>query len=59
LQPEYFEDWMVALRRELYPPESKMHRKEFEETIQKMRMQQEREQLAILEKSQASRTAAP
>ena len=40
---------MVTLRRELYPPESKMHRKEFEETIRKMRAQQEREQLAMLE----------
>lgn len=47
---------MVTLRRELYPPESKMHRKEFEETIRKMRAQQEREQLAMLEKSEASKT---
>lgn len=26
-QPQYFEDWIVKMRRELYPPLDKMHTK--------------------------------
>ena len=26
-QPKYFEDWIVKMRRELYPPLEKMHAK--------------------------------
>lgn len=51
-QPEYFEEWMISMRRELYPPEKMMHRKEFEETIRSMREKREREYLKLLEEQE-------
>ena len=53
-QAELFEEWMVQMRREMYPPESQMHRKEFEECIRQMRTQQEREALRLLEEKEKS-----
>ncbi|KAG8235568.1 hypothetical protein J437_LFUL013118 [Ladona fulva] len=36
-QPELFESWVTSIRRELYPPEDKMHREELRECIRKIR----------------------
>lgn len=34
-QPEYFEEWVTKMRREMYPPESKYLKEEFKEAIRK------------------------
>ncbi len=54
-QPAYFEDWMVSMRRELYPPEKLQHKKEFESVISKMREKREREYLQLIEAEEAKK----
>lgn len=51
-QPQYFEDWVVQMRRELYPPLEKMHGKEIEECIRKIHMRKEKELLRALEEEE-------
>ena len=51
-QAEYFEEWMIQMRREMYPPEAKMNRKEFEAAIQQMRLKREQEYLRLLEEKE-------
>nr|CAG4643911.1 EOG090X0508 [Lepidurus arcticus] len=51
-QAEYFEDWMIKMRRELYPPENKMHRKEIEETIRQMNARKGAELQRLLEEEE-------
>lgn len=51
-QPKYFEDWIVNMRRELYPPLDKMHHKEIEECIKKIHERREKELLKALEEEQ-------
>lgn len=51
-QAEYFEDWMITMRRELYPPEKPEHREMFEKTIREMREKREREYLRMLEEQE-------
>ena len=48
-QAEYFEDWMIKMRREMYPPEARVNKKEFENTIQQMREKRDKEYLKLLE----------
>ena len=52
-QPEYFEEWMISMRRELYPPEKLMHRKEFDDAIRELREKREKEYLKMLEDQEA------
>ncbi|XP_051898142.1 protein PET100 homolog, mitochondrial [Pristis pectinata] len=40
-QAEYFEEYVVKRKREIYPPEDKMHRKELEDFKERMRKKQE------------------
>ncbi|XP_046403901.1 protein PET100 homolog, mitochondrial [Ischnura elegans] len=48
-QPELFEGWVTQVRRELYPPENKMHREEIQECIRKMREKDDKKLLQLLE----------
>lgn len=48
-QAEYFEDWMINLRREMYPAERKVNKKAFEDTIREMKEKREQEYLRLLE----------
>lgn len=51
-QAELFEDWMIKMRRDMYPPDSQMHRKEFEDCIRSMQEKKEREYLRLLEEKE-------
>lgn len=51
-QPEYFEDWVKSIRRELYPPENKMHRDEIQTAIRKMQEKHDLQMLKALEESE-------
>lgn len=55
-QAELFEDWMIKMKREMYPPESLMHRKEFEDCIRQMQEKKEREYLRLLEERDAQKS---
>nr|CAH7754894.1 unnamed protein product [Callosobruchus chinensis] len=48
-QPQYFEEWVVKTKRELYPPESKEKREKFENAIKAIKQKQELAILAQLE----------
>jgi len=48
-QPQYFEEWTVKMRRELYPPQDKMHDAEIQECIEKMHLRKEKELLKQLQ----------
>ncbi|KAK7077020.1 hypothetical protein SK128_011890 [Halocaridina rubra] len=48
-QPQYFEDWVVKMRRELYPPAHKMHREDIDKCIKKLHEKKEKELLKALE----------
>ena len=48
-QAEYYEDWMIKTKRELYPHESRMKREEIEKTIVKLQERRENETLELLE----------
>jgi protein PET100 len=51
-QAEFFEDWMINLRREMYPAESRVNKKLFEQTIREMNEKREREYLRLLEEKE-------
>lgn len=51
-QPQLFEDWIVKMRRELYPPLEKMHVKEIEDCIRKLHERKEKEMLQALEEEE-------
>lgn len=51
-QPEYFENWVKNTRRELYPPENKMHRDEIAECIRKVQEKKEQQMLKAYENKQ-------
>ncbi|XP_069783316.1 protein PET100 homolog, mitochondrial isoform X2 [Narcine bancroftii] len=36
-QADYFEEYVIKRKREIYPPEEKMHRKELEDFKERMR----------------------
>ncbi|XP_078285612.1 protein PET100 homolog, mitochondrial [Rhinoraja longicauda] len=44
-QAEYFEEYVVKRKREIYPPEEKMHRKELEDFKERMREKREQKLL--------------
>lgn len=44
-QPQYYEKWVIKLKRELYPPESEESNQKFREAINKIRQQKELEEL--------------
>ncbi|XP_055519926.1 protein PET100 homolog, mitochondrial [Leucoraja erinacea] len=44
-QAEYFEEYVVKRKREIYPPEEKMHRKELEDFKERMRVKREQKLL--------------
>lgn len=48
-QPEYFEEWVVKTKRELYPPDNPARRQEFEDTINKIREKQQQSEVASFE----------
>lgn len=48
-QPEYFEEWVVKTKRELYPPETKAQRESFEAAIRKIKEKQEKAMISALE----------
>ncbi|XP_071027634.1 protein PET100 homolog, mitochondrial-like [Oncorhynchus clarkii lewisi] len=41
-QAEYFEEYIVKRKREIFPPDEKMHRKELEDFKERMRDRKER-----------------
>lgn len=47
-QPEYFENWVTATRRELFPPENKTGREEMQKAIKDMQARYEEEMLQSL-----------
>ncbi|XP_078387562.1 protein PET100 homolog, mitochondrial [Cetorhinus maximus] len=48
-QAEYFEEYVVKRKREIYPPEEKMRRKELEDFKERMRKKREQKLLHHLE----------
>jgi len=57
-QAEYFEDWVIKMKRELYPPEHLTSRKELEDVIKEMRGQHQSEMIRKMqEEMQQSRGA--
>lgn len=50
-QPQYFEDWVTNIRRELYPPENKMQKDEIQNAIKKMQHKHDLEMLQAFEAS--------
>ncbi|XP_006631571.2 protein PET100 homolog, mitochondrial [Lepisosteus oculatus] len=54
-QAEYFEEYVVKRKREIYPPDEKMHRKELEEFKERMRNRKEQrllKQMGVSESQQ-------
>ncbi|KAL7883660.1 hypothetical protein SRHO_G00013180 [Serrasalmus rhombeus] len=47
-QAEYFEEYIVKRKREIFPPDEKMHRQELEEFKERMRRRQEQKMLKRL-----------
>ncbi|KAK4004614.1 hypothetical protein OUZ56_006345 [Daphnia magna] len=56
-QAEYFEDWMINLRREMYPTENRVNKKAFEDTIREMKEKREREYLRLLEEKESGKSS--
>lgn len=50
-QPEYFEEWVTKVRRELYPPENKTSRDEIQNAIKKMKDKYDQEMLKAMNES--------
>ncbi|XP_020367224.2 LOW QUALITY PROTEIN: protein PET100 homolog, mitochondrial [Rhincodon typus] len=48
-QAEYFEEYVIKRKREIYPPEEKMRRKELEDFKERMREKREQKLLRTLE----------
>ncbi|XP_006013792.1 protein PET100 homolog, mitochondrial [Latimeria chalumnae] len=48
-QAEYFEEYVVKRKREMYPPDENMRRKELEEFKERMRLKREQKLLQQLE----------
>eukprot|EP00062_Callorhinchus_milii_P026212 gi/632988065/ref/XP_007882902.1/ PREDICTED: protein PET100 homolog, mitochondrial [Callorhinchus milii] len=48
-QAEYFEEYVVKRKREIYPPENRMHRKELEDFKELMRTKREEKLLRELQ----------
>ncbi|XP_070837568.1 protein PET100 homolog, mitochondrial [Chaetodon trifascialis] len=40
-QAEYFEEYVVKRKREIFPPDEEIHRKKFEDLKERMRVQRE------------------
>ncbi|XP_036423386.1 protein PET100 homolog, mitochondrial [Colossoma macropomum] len=47
-QAEYFEEYIVKRKREIFPPDEKMHRQELEEFKERMRSRKEQKMLKAL-----------
>ncbi|KAB5530689.1 hypothetical protein PHYPO_G00132280 [Pangasianodon hypophthalmus] len=47
-QAEYFEEYIVKRKREIFPPDEKMQRKELEEFKERMRIRKEQKMLKQL-----------
>ncbi|KAL6460527.1 hypothetical protein MHYP_G00304930 [Metynnis hypsauchen] len=47
-QAEYFEEYIVKRKREIFPPDEKMHRQELQEFKERMRRRQEQKMLKRL-----------
>ncbi|XP_022920387.1 protein PET100 homolog, mitochondrial [Onthophagus taurus] len=50
-QPDLFEDWVTKMKREIYPPENKSHRAEYEEAKRKAREEQQLELIKAMEQT--------
>lgn len=50
-QPEFFEEWVVKTKRELYPPENTQEHQDFLAAIQRIKSQQEADRIKALERS--------
>jgi len=48
-QAHLFEDWVVQMKRELYPPDSLTPRLEIEKVIKEMRAKQQEEQIQAMQ----------
>ena len=49
-QPQYFEEWVIKTRREMYPPQDEENRRKFKEELEKRRRKNtEKELLEKLE----------
>lgn len=55
-QPEYFEEWVKNTRRQLYPPENKMHREEIEQCIKRVQEKRENELLRLLDEENSRKS---
>jgi len=56
-QPEYFEKWVTEQKRLMYPPESKSHRSEIEQTIRDIREKNENKMMKELEEMEQKKLA--
>lgn len=54
-QPEYFEKWVTDQKRLMYPPDSKSHRSEIEQTIRDMRDKHDNKLIKELEEMEKNR----
>ncbi|MBN3277845.1 PT100 protein, partial [Polyodon spathula] len=54
-QAEYFEEYVVKRKREIYPPDEKMQRKELEDFKQRMRERKEQRLLKQLGLAEAQK----
>lgn len=50
-QPEYFEEWVIKTKRELYPREDTPEQKKFLKAIEEIKQRQEAERIQQLEQS--------
>ncbi|XP_043930909.1 protein PET100 homolog, mitochondrial-like [Protopterus annectens] len=48
-QAEYFEEYVIKRKREIFPPEEKMQRKELEDFKERMRLRREQQLLKQLD----------
>jgi len=50
-QPKYFEEWLVKIKREVYPHENQNHKQELEDFIKEYREAKDKERLRQLEET--------
>ncbi|XP_035703268.1 protein PET100 homolog, mitochondrial-like [Folsomia candida] len=48
-QAQYFEDWVIKMKRELYPPDDLTCRQELQDFIKEMRQKQQSELIAKMQ----------
>ncbi|XP_014669693.1 PREDICTED: protein PET100 homolog, mitochondrial-like [Priapulus caudatus] len=48
-KPKFYEDWTIKMRRELYPPENKLHTEEIQEAIMQHNKRKEEQLIKLME----------